>query len=255
MATDITNIPVHSGTDATWASSAAASDVVSAPSDGEVIAGHVNNTGYTSGRANWLWQSFSQLYKRVRDSLLPQHTDAGAHTGITTDTLLASSTVTGNTVLQADTTERTLVCHGGEGIPVSFLNGVGGTVIYGTGTPDISYDENDATIREFRYAFKGLPAHATVTALRVVVTAGNAANVIDANLYNADNADNATGNLVGAITQITGVTGVQASEDATIGSATSAGNKAWWARVFVTSNHASQPIIEKVILRYTVGRL
>ena len=82
-ATEPTRKPWHSTTDALWASSAAAGDTESTPTDGEIVAGHVNGTGYTSGRANWLWAAVSEWFQKVRDVLLPQHTDSGGHTDVT----------------------------------------------------------------------------------------------------------------------------------------------------------------------------
>lgn len=74
-----TRKPYHTGTDALWASSAAAGDVESTPSDAEKIAGHVQNTGLTSGRANWLTATVGEWFKRIRDGLFLQHTDTGGH--------------------------------------------------------------------------------------------------------------------------------------------------------------------------------
>lgn len=75
--------PWDSVDDGLWADAAAAADAESAPSNGEKGAGHVQNTGYTSGRANWLWAAVAEWLQRVRDTLLPQHTDAGGHTDVT----------------------------------------------------------------------------------------------------------------------------------------------------------------------------
>lgn len=78
-ATEPTRKPWHSGTDAIWADSAAVADAESAPSNGEIVAGHVEGTGLTSGRANWLFAAMAEWLQRVRDTLLPQHTDSGDH--------------------------------------------------------------------------------------------------------------------------------------------------------------------------------
>lgn len=82
-ATEPTRKPWHSTTDALWASSAVAGDTESTPTDGEIVAGHVNGTGYTSGRANWLWAAVSEWFQKVRDVLFPQHDDSGGHTDVT----------------------------------------------------------------------------------------------------------------------------------------------------------------------------
>lgn len=82
MATEPTENFWHSGTDALWASSAAVADASSAANDGEKIAGHLNNTGYTSGRANWAWNTVADWLQRVRDTLLPQHADNGDHVAV-----------------------------------------------------------------------------------------------------------------------------------------------------------------------------
>ena len=90
-----------------WASSAAPADALSTPNDGERVAGHVNNTGYTSGRANYLMNTVSQWLQRVRDTLLPQHEDDGGHTDVTVTSAAANSTklringVVGDTVTSA----------------------------------------------------------------------------------------------------------------------------------------------------------
>lgn len=77
--TALTRALWHSVTDAIWADSAAAGDVESVPADGEIIAGHLNNTGLTSGRANYLHAFLAELGQKFRDVVYPQHTDAGAH--------------------------------------------------------------------------------------------------------------------------------------------------------------------------------
>lgn len=65
-----------------WASSAGAGDTPSAPSDAERVAGHVQNTGYTSGRANYCWQFVSEWLQKVKAVIDPQHADNGDHVAV-----------------------------------------------------------------------------------------------------------------------------------------------------------------------------
>ena len=95
MATEPTRNLWDSGDDGIWADAAAAGDAESSPSNGEKGAGHVQGTGYTSGRANYLWATVAEWLQRVRDTLLPQHTNAGTHVGITTNTITASGASSG----------------------------------------------------------------------------------------------------------------------------------------------------------------
>lgn len=81
-ATQPTRRPWDSGDDGLWADAAAAADAESAPNNAEKGAGHVQNTGYTSGRANWLWAMVAEWLQMVRDVLLPQHADNGDHVAV-----------------------------------------------------------------------------------------------------------------------------------------------------------------------------
>jgi len=82
-ATQPTRRPWHSGDDGIWANAPAGADAESAPSDGEKDAGHLTNTGLTSGRLNWFHALLGEWFQRVRDTLLPQHEDAGGHSNVT----------------------------------------------------------------------------------------------------------------------------------------------------------------------------
>lgn len=74
-----TRKPYNTSDDGLWANAAAAGDVESVPSNGEIDAGHVQNTGYTSGRANWLTATIGEWFQTIRDTLFPQHNDDGDH--------------------------------------------------------------------------------------------------------------------------------------------------------------------------------
>ena len=83
MATEPTRNNWDSVDDGLRAEAAAAGDVESVPSDAEKGEGHKQNTGYTSGRANYLWAMVSEWFQKVRDVLLPQHGDSGGHENVT----------------------------------------------------------------------------------------------------------------------------------------------------------------------------
>ena len=281
-ATEPTRKPWHSGTDAIWADSAGSGDTESSPSNAEIIAGHVHGTGFTSGRANWLWAMAAEWLQKVRDVLLPQHTDTGDHWEIDVSGAATSPKLTvkanasdlaatrlitardhtntevhyvtrdgyvfGPQVSQTDTTARTAVSPGLGGILVS-----SGTRTESSAS--LGYSDNDATSRTIRYVCPQLPEHAVITQVRVVSYNGHSSNTVDATVYDTNNGDNSTRTSHGTITQITGVTGDQAANVALSGTLTQAGAKAWHCDVVTSNNNALSAYVSKVVWTFTLARL
>ncbi len=82
-ATEPTRNLWHSGTDAIWASTPGGGAAESTPNDAAIILGHEFETALTSGRQNYIIATVAEWGQRVRDTLLPQHSDNGDHNQVT----------------------------------------------------------------------------------------------------------------------------------------------------------------------------
>lgn len=294
MATQPTRRPWHSGTDAIWASSAAAGDVESAPSDGAKIAGAVNNTGLTSGRFNWLMAACAEWFQMIRAVLLPQHTDAGKHTNVvcigTVDTTKLQIAGTGADAGATYLLEMKVSEAGAQlgyfdctgtfyAVAVGASGAIAGLTVAQTDTTNrtevvpglvgllissgtrvevgagLGYDENDATTRTIRYWAPKMPEHAILRSVKVITTPGHTANVVDAELWSTDNATNSTKTSHGTITTQTGVTGNQSATVAISGTLTQAGARGWWIDVASSNNDALGVYVNKIVWDYDITRL
>ena len=281
-ATEPTRNNWDSGDDGLWADAAASGDAESAPNDSEKGAGHVNNTGFTSGRANYLWAMVGEWFQRIRDTLLPEHTNSGGHweVDITGASLSPKLTVTANAsdlaatrlitannhvpaevfyvtrdghafgvqVAQTDTTQR-----------VEVVPGLVGTLI-SSGTRaeaaiSLGYAENDATVRKIRFWAPKMPEWCTLVSVTVVIYAGHTDNSFGASLYSTSNAVDSSKASRGSASTLTGVTGDQSMAISPSGTLTQAGAFGWFVEVSITNNNALSGYVSKVLFTTTVGRL
>lgn len=293
-ATQPTRRPWHSGDDGIWANAAGAGDTESAPSNGEKDAGAVNGTGLTSGRFNWLMACMAEWFQRVRDSLLPQHTDAGKHTNVvcigTVDTTKLQVAGTGADAGATYLTEWKVSEAGAQlgymdctgtfyAVAVGASGAIAGLTVAQTDTTNrtevvpglagelvsagtrvevgagLGYDENDATTRTIRYWAPKMPEHAILRSVKVITTAGHTANVVNAELWDTDNGTNSTKTSHGTITTQTGVTGNQSATVAISGTLTQAGARGWWIDVAISNNDALGAYVNKIVWDYDVARL
>lgn len=288
MATEITRFAYNTSDDGLWANNAASGDAESAPDNGERDVGFQNGTVLTSGRLNYLMALLAELQQKQRDVVLPQHEDDGDHLEIIARstsgvpvtaeihsgaassasildlTVAGGSTVakvtkagdlTANTVGQTSTATRTRVIHGKALRPLS-----SGTAVYGSGAPTISYSDIDNTSRRFSVGLSGLlPTFAEIATVKVVVTPSDNNNTVDATLRSTDSGDNSTGTNRGTMSQITGSSGsaVSSTITNTAPADTYAGANGFWVDIDVVSasGSAGAPLIEKVVVTYTVGTL
>lgn len=292
-ATQPTRRPWHSVDDGIWANAAGAGDTESAPSNGEKDAGALNGTGLTSGRFNWLMACMAEWFQRVRDTLLPQHTDAGKHTNVvcigTVDTTKLQVAGTGADAGATYLTEWKVSEAGAQlgymdctgtfyAVAVGASGAIAGATVSQTDTTNrtevtpglagflvssgtrvetgagLGYDENDATTRTIRYWAPKMPEHAILRSVKVITTPGHTANVVNAELWETDNATNSTKTSHGTITAQTGVTGNQSATVAISGTLTQAGARGWWIDVAVSNNDALGVYVNKIVWDYDITR-
>lgn len=156
--------------------------------------------------------------------------------------------VVAGTVSQDDTTNRTEVVPGLAGQLIS--SGTRAELAAGLG-----YDDNDATARTIRYWAPKMPEHAILRTVKIITTAGDTGNVVNAELWETDNGTNSTKTSRGTMAAQTGVTGDQSATITPSGTLTQAGARGWWVDVVVENHDPNGVYVNKVVWDYDITRL